>query len=137
MQLTDVTRAYFEKMAPLSGADRADMAAVSGATPDTAAAARLSAKSAFHNALLRTTCVATLLQAGHAENALPQTARATVNCRIIPGEDPVAAQATLVKVLADPRLAASPTIPTTTAPTARTNASWSSRSTRGWCSPTR
>ncbi len=116
VQLTDVTRAYFEKMAPLSGADRADMTAVARATPDAAAAGRLSAKSAFHNALLRTTCVATLLQAGHAENALPQTAQATVNCRIIPGEDAGAVQATLVRVLADPAIAVAPIKPAEPSP---------------------
>ena len=116
VQLTDVTRAYFEKMAPLSGADLADMTAVARATPDAAAAARLSAKSAFHNALLRTTCVATLLQAGHAENALPQTARATVNCRIIPGQDAGAVQATLVRVLADPAIAVAPIRPAEPSP---------------------
>ena len=104
VHLTDVTRAYFEKMAPLSGASGADMTAVARPTPDPAAAARLSAASAFHNALLRTTCVATMLRGGHAENALPQTAQATVNCRIIPGETAEAVQATLVKVLADPKI---------------------------------
>jgi acetylornithine deacetylase/succinyl-diaminopimelate desuccinylase-like protein len=114
--VTDVTRAYFAKMAPLSGADRADMAAVARATPDAAAAARLSARSAFHNALLRTTCVATLLEAGHAENALPQTARATVNCRIIPGQDAAAVQATLVRVLADPGIAVAPIKPAKPSP---------------------
>ena len=62
----------------------ADMRAVAGMPPDLAAAARLARKSPFHNALLRTTCVATMLQAGHAENALPQTAQATVNCRLLP-----------------------------------------------------
>ena len=116
VQLTDVTRAYFDKMAPLSGASGADMKAVARATPDAAAAARLSAKSAFHNALLRTTCVATMLQAGHAENALPQTAKATVNCRLIPGEAAEAVQATLVRVLADPQIAVAPIKPATPSP---------------------
>jgi len=46
----------------------------------------------LYNALLRTTCVATMMQAGHAENALPATARATVNCRILPGEDAAAVE---------------------------------------------
>ena len=58
-----------------------------GRRPTCAAAARLASKSPFHNALLRTTCVATMLQGGHAENALPQTAQATVNCRLPPDED--------------------------------------------------
>src|SRR3954463_7732915 len=87
VRLNPVTRAYFEKMAPLSGPLAADMRAVAGKTAVPAAAARLTAKSPFYNALLRTTGVATLLQAGHAENALPQTAQATVNCRMLPDED--------------------------------------------------
>ncbi len=118
VHLTDVTRAYFEKMAPLSGASGTDMTAVARATPDAAAAAaaRLSAKSAFHNALLRTTCVATMLQGGHAENALPQTAKATVNCRIIPGETAEAVQATLAQVVADPKIALAPIRPAQPSP---------------------
>ena len=71
------------------------MRAVSAqATPDTAAAARLAARSAYYNALLRTTCVATLIQGGHAENALPQSATATVNCRMMPGTDPAEVERT-------------------------------------------
>src|SRR3981189_1829104 len=54
-----------------------------------------------YNAQIRTPCVATQLEAGHAENALPQRARATVNCRILPGEKVVDVQATLAKVVAD------------------------------------
>src|SRR5262245_47221261 len=64
VRLDEIGRAYFERMAPLSGDSGGDMRAVARPTPDAAAAARLSAKSPFHNALLRTTCVATLLQAG-------------------------------------------------------------------------
>jgi acetylornithine deacetylase/succinyl-diaminopimelate desuccinylase-like protein len=108
VRLTDITRTYFERMAALSGNQAADMRAVAGKTPDLAAAARLAAKSPFHNALLRTTCVATLLQGGHAENALPQTAQATVNCRLLPIDDAAAVQQTLVKVLADPQIVVAP-----------------------------
>jgi len=80
----------------------ADMRAVSAnEVPDSAAAARLAARSAFHNAQLRTTCVATLLQGGHAENALPQMAQATVNCRMLPGTDPRDVDATLRRVIGD------------------------------------
>src|SRR5262249_18579899 len=108
VDLTETTRAYFGKMATLeSGPRAADMKAISGATPDQKALARLSA-SPRENALLRTTCVATMAEAGHAENALPQTARATVNCRIMPGESPQAVQKTLVKVLADDQIAVTP-----------------------------
>ena len=71
---------------------------------DTAAAARLSAQSPYFNAMMRTTCVATQLDGGHAPNALPQAATANVNCRILPGV-PVATVITqLTKVLADPAI---------------------------------
>ena len=95
-------------MAAFSGANAADMRAVARPAPDLAAAARLAAKSPFHNALLRTTCVATMLQAGHAENALPQTAQATVNCRLLPIDDAAAVQKELVRVLADPQITVAP-----------------------------
>jgi acetylornithine deacetylase/succinyl-diaminopimelate desuccinylase-like protein len=73
-------------------------------TPDPAALARLSANPTY-NAQLRTTCVATMLDGGHAYNALPQTARAVVNCRIMPGEQPDDIKAALVRVLADDQIA--------------------------------
>jgi acetylornithine deacetylase/succinyl-diaminopimelate desuccinylase-like protein len=71
--------------------------------PDAAAVARLSTKPVY-NAQLRTTCVATRLEAGHADNALPQTARAIVNCRVLPGESVPEVQQTLAKVLADDKI---------------------------------
>ena len=108
VRLTDITRTYFDRMAAFSGANAADMRAVARSAPDLAAAARLAAKSPFHNALLRTTCVATMLQAGHAENALPQTAQATVNCRLLPIDDAAAVQKELVRVLADPQITVAP-----------------------------
>ncbi|MGH9333340.1 MAG: M20/M25/M40 family metallo-hydrolase, partial [Vicinamibacteria bacterium] len=83
-----------------------DMLAVARSA-DPEAAARLS-KSAYYNAVLRTTCVATELQGGHAENALPQTARATVNCRIFPGTAARDIQDTLVSVIADENVRISP-----------------------------
>jgi acetylornithine deacetylase/succinyl-diaminopimelate desuccinylase-like protein len=73
-------------------------------TPDLAAAARLSAAVPFYNSLMRTTCVATRLQGGHANNALPQMAGANVNCRILPGVSPTSVKDTLVEVLADPQI---------------------------------
>jgi acetylornithine deacetylase/succinyl-diaminopimelate desuccinylase-like protein len=99
-----VTRGYFQRSAALmtDPAVAADMRAVSASeTPDTAAARRMAARSAFYNAQLRTTCVATLLQGGHAENALPQSAQATVNCRMLPGTDPSEVVATVKQVVAD------------------------------------
>jgi acetylornithine deacetylase/succinyl-diaminopimelate desuccinylase-like protein len=105
---SEITRGYFGGMAKLGGPLAADMRAVAAAPPDENAARRLSAKSAFYNALLRTTCVATMLQGGHAENALPQTARATVNCRMLPDEDPKAVQQTLVRTVADSQIEIAP-----------------------------
>jgi acetylornithine deacetylase/succinyl-diaminopimelate desuccinylase-like protein len=85
----------------------ADMRSAASAQPDPAAIERLSAKPAY-NAQLRTTCVATLLEGGHAINALPQTARASVHCRILPGELVEDVGATLVRVLADDKITVTP-----------------------------
>jgi acetylornithine deacetylase/succinyl-diaminopimelate desuccinylase-like protein len=104
VDMSEITRNYFLKTASLSSAElAADMRAVAKDPPDTAAIARLSAVPYF-NSLLHTTCVATMLTGGHAANALPQMARANVNCRIIPGEAPEAVRATLEKVAADPKI---------------------------------
>jgi len=83
------------------------MKAVAGPSPDPAAVERL-ATSPYYNAQLRTTCVATMLDAGHAENALPQLAQATVNCRLLPGESPDAIRDTLRRVIADSAIAVTP-----------------------------
>jgi acetylornithine deacetylase/succinyl-diaminopimelate desuccinylase-like protein len=98
-----ITRAYLTRTASL-GDPRlaADLRALGASvTVDNAAAARVAAASPFYNALLRTTCVATMLEGGHAENALPQRAAATVNCRILPGKDPDEVERTLRRVVAD------------------------------------
>jgi len=100
VELNETTRAYFERVAVIE--HNPDMAAVAH-TGDAAAAARLSEK-AYYNALLHTTCVATLLEGGHAENALPQSARATINCRILPGVDPARVEETLRGALGDPQV---------------------------------
>src|SRR5262249_12814729 len=76
-----------------------DLAAM-GRRPTPAIIARLS-KSPYYNALMRTTCVPTIVEAGHAVNALPQRATANVNCRILPGKDPKAVQVASERVLAD------------------------------------
>jgi acetylornithine deacetylase/succinyl-diaminopimelate desuccinylase-like protein len=100
--LTDVTRAYFERMAALESPENgtAMKRIISTTPPDPAAAARLAALP-HYNALMRTTCVATRLEAGHADNALPQLARAVVNCRILPAQSIAEVEQTLVRVLAD------------------------------------
>jgi acetylornithine deacetylase/succinyl-diaminopimelate desuccinylase-like protein len=106
-KLNETTRAYFERTAELeSDQIAADIRSVISARPDPASLSlmRLSVNPAY-NAQLRTTCVATMLEGGHAENALPQVARATVNCRILPGEPVDEVKATLVRVLADDRIA--------------------------------
>jgi acetylornithine deacetylase/succinyl-diaminopimelate desuccinylase-like protein len=102
IELNEVTRGYFAGMASTeTGQVAADMKAASALKPDLAAAARLAAASPTHNAMMRTTCVATRLSGGHAENALPQLARAVVNCRLLPGTDPRAVEQALRKVVAD------------------------------------
>jgi len=106
VQLNEVTRAYFERSAAVEADAKiaADMRAVARPTPDLAAAARLSAQVPYWNSMMRTTCVATMLAAGHATNALPQMATANVNCRILPGASANAVRDTLVDVLADPKI---------------------------------
>jgi acetylornithine deacetylase/succinyl-diaminopimelate desuccinylase-like protein len=100
--LTPTTRAGFEMFSALeSGARAADMRAVAQTPPDLAAAERLSEDIRL-NAQLRTTCVATLISGGHAENALPQRARATIQCRMLPGDTADHVQALLIATLADP-----------------------------------
>ena len=102
--LTATTRASFEARAELPrGADSADMRAVARTAPDPAAAERLS-HNAYFNAQLRTTCVATLISGGHAENALPQRARATIQCRMMPGDSEQQVHAALARVLDDPKI---------------------------------
>ena len=96
---------YFERSSYfMDGLPAVDMRAVAKDPPDEAAAARLSAGSPYYNAILHTTCVATRLDAGHADNALPQTARATVNCRVLPGQNPDDVEATLREVIGNEQI---------------------------------
>jgi len=106
LELNDVTRAYFERMGSIeSGQEAADMRAILDSPPDSAAAARLSLNP-LDNAMLHTTCVATRLEAGHANNALPQSAQANVNCRILPGHTREEVRQILIHLLADPKVTA-------------------------------
>jgi acetylornithine deacetylase/succinyl-diaminopimelate desuccinylase-like protein len=109
VELNEITRAYFERSALVETdpAIAADMRAVARPTPDAAAAARLSARLPYWNSMMRTTCVATRLAGGHANNALPQLATANVNCRILPGASPESVKARLQDALADPKIAIS------------------------------
>jgi acetylornithine deacetylase/succinyl-diaminopimelate desuccinylase-like protein len=103
-RLNAVTRAFFERMAATETPPMADAikALLAGRT-DADALAPLTARPDY-NAQIRTTCVATMLEAGHAENALPQTARATVNCRVMPDESVEEVSRTLARVIADEKV---------------------------------
>jgi len=103
-ELNDVTRAFFQQTAKVNkGQEAADMVAVTKTPPDEAAIARLS-RDPFYNSSMHTTCVATRLQAGHANNALPQRATANVNCRILPGHSRAEVLGVLQKVVNDPKV---------------------------------
>ena len=107
-KLSDTTRAYFERMSNIeTGQTAADMNAILREPPDADALARLSQNPA-HNSTYRTTCVATMAEAGHATNALPQRARATVNCRVLPGESVDELHKTLASVLANDKIKITP-----------------------------
>jgi acetylornithine deacetylase/succinyl-diaminopimelate desuccinylase-like protein len=104
LETNEVTRAYFASSAKTKDGQLAvDLKAVSGAVPNAEAAQRLS-KDAIYNSLLHTTCVATMMSAGHAPNALPGSAVANVNCRIFPGHSQEEIRQELVRIFADPTL---------------------------------
>lgn len=104
LETNEITRAYFASVAKReSGQQAADMKAVSGPVPDAAAAQRLSADPTY-NSLLHTTCVATMISGGHAPNALPGSATANVNCRILPGHSQEEVRQDLIRIFADPSL---------------------------------
>ena len=101
LHVNDMTRMFLERSAATESAETAaDMRAVAAVPPDEAAAARLS-RSPFYNAQLRTTCVATKVEGGHANNALPQVARAVINCRILPGLPGAEVEAVVRKLSGD------------------------------------
>jgi len=102
IRLNETTRMFFERSAMMeTGQTRTDMLAVSKVPTNLEAANRLAASSSYYNSMLRTTCVATMLSGGHAENALPQLARANINCRMHPDDDARYVMATLASVVAD------------------------------------
>ena len=101
VRLNPVTRAFFERTAAIETPQlAAAMRAIVKNPADANAIAALS-KDPRYNAMLRTTCVATMLNGGHAPNALPQTATANVNCRMLPGHDPADVRARLVRAVGD------------------------------------
>jgi acetylornithine deacetylase/succinyl-diaminopimelate desuccinylase-like protein len=108
-ELNPITRAYYERQVTMSAPQRAaDLKAMLKNPPDMAAVERLS-KDPLDNSTMHTTCVATRLSGGHANNALPQMAQANVNCRIEPGRSLEEIRLTLEKVVADPKFATSTT----------------------------
>jgi acetylornithine deacetylase/succinyl-diaminopimelate desuccinylase-like protein len=105
VRLNETTRNYFEKIASgETGQVKSDILAILTTPPDTIAVERLAASSAYYNAIMRTTCVATMMSAGHAENALPQTAQAIINCRMLPDEGPDNVMSILKTVLGDSKI---------------------------------
>jgi acetylornithine deacetylase/succinyl-diaminopimelate desuccinylase-like protein len=111
VQFNDTTRTYFSRMSGIVGGESgAAMRALVSDAADAKAAAIVSQDPRL-NAMLRTTCVATLMDAGHATNALPQRARANVNCRIFPGIGVEEVRATLARVLGDPQISVTTVLP--------------------------
>jgi acetylornithine deacetylase/succinyl-diaminopimelate desuccinylase-like protein len=111
-----VTRALFERMAatqpgPLGEAMKAVLR-----SPRPPAAVEALARVPYLNAMMRTTCVATMLDGGHATNALPQTAKANVNCRMLPGDTTEDVRRTLIGVLADEAITVTPVAPSKPSP---------------------
>jgi acetylornithine deacetylase/succinyl-diaminopimelate desuccinylase-like protein len=104
VELNDVTRTYYERSAKVEAGQRSeDMKSILQNLPDAAAVARLS-QDPIDNSVLHTTCVATRLNAGHANNALPQTAEAIVNCRILPGHSAEEVREDLISIVADSQI---------------------------------
>src|SRR5215472_4889136 len=107
VKINEITRNYFAHSATLTAGQLSeDLRGAAKELPDPEAIKRLSTNP-YYNSLLHTTCVATMLSGGHAPNALPQKARANVNCRIFPGEDPEGVRKTLGHVVGDPKVSVS------------------------------
>lgn len=105
VNLNETSRMFFERSAQQeTGLIKADMLAVSKIPADTTAANRLAKVSPYYNSLMRTTCVATIISGGHANNALPQTAKANINCRLLPDENAENVLSKLKSVINDPEV---------------------------------
>ncbi len=102
VQLNEVTKAFFSKTAAIETPEVGAAMKAIVANPNDAAAVAVVSRDPRYNSMLRTTCVATMLTGGHATNALPQTAEATVNCRMVPNVDPAAVRDGIIKAIADP-----------------------------------
>jgi acetylornithine deacetylase/succinyl-diaminopimelate desuccinylase-like protein len=108
VNLDDVNRQFFAR-AQIGGSLGDDFRAVANGNRDPAVVARVAAVGPVFNSRLRTTCVPTRLEGGHADNALPQTARAVVNCRVLPNETEEDVRQQLVRALANDKIKVTPT----------------------------
>jgi len=108
VRLNEVTREFFARSAGIAGGEQAAAMRALVANPADERAAAVLARDPGHNSRMRTTCVATLLEGGHARNALPQRARATVNCRILPDEAAADVRRTLERLVANPLVTITP-----------------------------
>jgi acetylornithine deacetylase/succinyl-diaminopimelate desuccinylase-like protein len=104
IEFTDASRTYLTRMAPIVGGEMGAAMAALAKNPEDAKAAAIVTADPGYNGMLHTTCVATMLQAGHATNALPQRADANVNCRIFPGTTTEQVNAVLTRLVADPEV---------------------------------
>jgi acetylornithine deacetylase/succinyl-diaminopimelate desuccinylase-like protein len=116
VRLNEVSRAYFERTAETESGEAAAAMRSLARTGDTTAARTVAALSPYSNAVMRTTCVATRLYGGHADNALPQLASSTVNCRLLPDESPAEVRATLQRVVGDDAITIREAAPPTPSP---------------------
>ncbi len=108
VQFSDTTRAYFTEMAKLTGGEVGAAMTRLVANPNDHEADAIVSRDAIFHSMLRTTCVATRLDGGHANNALAQRAGANINCRMFPGDPVENVRAQLVKAAADPSLTITP-----------------------------
>ena len=105
LDLNETTRMFFERSAQIeTGQVKADMIAVSGLSVDTVAANRLAKSSPQYNSQMRTTCVATMIRGGHANNALPQTVTSNINCRLLPDDNIEHVTSVLKNIINDPQI---------------------------------
>ena len=111
VQLNEVSRTFFERTAALETPETAMAMRTIVAQPSDSGASATLSRDARYNSMLRTTCVATRLGGGHAYNALPQTATANVNCRIVPTQTPEDVRSTIARVLADTSIHITSTVP--------------------------
>jgi acetylornithine deacetylase/succinyl-diaminopimelate desuccinylase-like protein len=116
VKLNEVTRALFDRMAATQPGPMGDAMKAVLKSPRPPGAVETLAKFPYFNAMMRTTCVATMLEGGHAPNALPQTAKANVNCRMLPGDTTEEVRRTLVGVLADEVITVTPVAPAKPSP---------------------